>query len=353
MGWLAGMMTSPYVAELLLVNNSYSNSNSTFDLISWRIASKNLPNLATELLTKDLIKPEEKELFEQLSSYKWWQSNVVPTYALSKSDVKDLASVGKDLDSAGATILNFVITGKSVDKAKAVQLTGIASQFIRTGASYLMVKELLSKYQSEVNHQDVEIQKNRVTQRLELQYLKEKAERLTQLQKRFPNQPIMNSNVLDPKDSGAKYLPVVTQLIAVNTDINQIEENLARLDDQSEQLLVLKTFLEKVKALENTSANGLLLIKGLLQVEVDLRKAILPQTLVQQVQLERIKTDLVRIQVKFTEGLVNPIEVSVTKPSKLKFLVGGGAVGFMLGVLLLLFLRMWNNYRPSSGPVKS
>lgn len=84
-----------------------------------------------------------------MANEQWWQKNIVPGFALSKADTKDLAVIGKDLDGASTTILNFTLTTSGSSKQQAIDNVRAASQFLRSGGAYLQLLSLLSDYETQ------------------------------------------------------------------------------------------------------------------------------------------------------------------------------------------------------------
>jgi len=75
-----------------------------------------------------------------MSDEKWWQKNVVPTYALSKADTKDLAGISKDLDAASTTIINLTLTAGGKSKELVIDNVRSVAKFLRTGGAYLHLR---------------------------------------------------------------------------------------------------------------------------------------------------------------------------------------------------------------------
>ena len=100
-GWF---FIGSYIAEYILLNNAStsitsSTSTSTYalDLVSWKNIQKSLPNLAAQIEEEGKGPAGQKQLYKSLANEQWWQKNVVPSYAISKADTKDLAGISRDL----------------------------------------------------------------------------------------------------------------------------------------------------------------------------------------------------------------------------------------------------------------
>jgi hypothetical protein len=154
--------------------------------------------------------------------------------------------------------------------------------------------------------------------------------------------------VVDPKESGAKYLSITTQIIASNNDINQSKEVIARLGDRLSQLALIKVFLdEALPALQNTY-DGSVLGKELLMIEAKLRDKIGKDDPKQQEFLDQIRSQLLIIQARFTKGLEsNTAPTSSGKKGMIKSTAGGLASGFFLVLIFLLGQRVWFRVKSS------
>jgi hypothetical protein len=166
------------------------------------------------------------------------------------------------------------------------------------------------------------------------------------LHKRFPGSANVGQQVVDPKDSGAKYLPLVTQIIAANSEINQSKENLIRLKDRLAQIALIKTFLEEALPLAEKTFNGLALADELLTVEAKLRAKVGNGDSKQREILNELHAQLLSVQVRFTNGLeANIAPTSKKTGSMIKSAAGGLAGAFFLMLLVLIGQKVWLNIK--------
>lgn len=92
-----------------------------------------------------------------------------------------------------------------------------------------MAKDLLQSYNYQVENEASEFERKKLEIKSEIEYLSKKAQSLEKLKNRLPQtQSVVSSQVLDPKDSGSKYLPINTQLIAVYAEILMKQEQLEK-----------------------------------------------------------------------------------------------------------------------------
>lgn len=268
-GW---SMLANYKAESVLVNNG------ALTFMSWRGLQKNLPILAAQMVANKQVQTADERQYGQLASGAWWQKNVVPTYSLTKADTKDLATISKDLqDSGGNNILNLVVTASGSSKDTALANVDVATQFIKQGSAYLSIKNMINGYESQVLNTDAELQKRILDAEVDLKFMRERAKNLEALRQRFPqNAAVGNQQIVDLKDSSAKFMPISTQLVAINTDINNTLESLQKMRDQEAQMKVMRAFVDQALPLVAKETNGLQLADALLKVESTLRSEIAP-----------------------------------------------------------------------------
>lgn len=333
-----------YKAEMLLQNNG------GFDIISWRSTEKILPNLAAEMLEKKAVPDNQIALYKKISSPAWWSKNVLVNYALTKKEAKDLAAISKDLDSAAAAILSFAITASAPSEARALNEVREVAQFLSNGAAYIAIKNLLNDYESQSLAQVAAVQQKISATEIELAYLRERAKNLELLQKRYPSATNVTQQVVDPKDTGAKYLPLTTQIIAINSDINANKEGLERLNDQLNQVKTYKVFWEGAAPLMVGRYDGIVMVKDFLAVEEKLRAKTPPGDIRALQNLDSIRAHFLNIEVNFRIRTTQNTAPSATRTGMLKATVGGI---FGAGFAMLLFLLGRKALRRLKPPAKS
>jgi len=336
-GWF---VLGSYSAEYILLNNNNNNSYA-LDLVSWKMLQKSLPNLADQVIDEGKTPEGQSALYKAMSSEQWWQKNVVPSFALSKADTKDLAGISKDLDAASTTILNLTLTAGASSKEQAIANVRAVSQFLRSGSAYLQIKSLLNGYESQTLSTVADLQQKITSTQIEMSYQIERAKSLEELHRRFPGNASVSGQVVDPKDSGAKYLPISTQIIAVNNDINASRESLVRLQKRLAQIAIAKTFLDQAIPLQDQTFDGLALDKQLMDIESSLRSKLAKDDSNGQQFLDQLHAQLLEIQVRFTKGLEANTAPSASKKGMIKATAGGFAAALFLMLLVLLGQKVW------------
>jgi len=195
-----------------------------------------------------------------------------------------------------------------------------------------------------------QLQKKMTDTQIELDYQQKRAQSLEELHKRFPSTASVTQQVVDPKDSGAKYLPLTTQIIAVNNDINASKEALERQQKSLAQLTLTQAFWEQAAPLADKTYDGLALTKQLLAIEQGMRAKSPKDDANATAFFDDLHFALAQIQARFTNELeVNTAPVA-KKRGMLKATAGGLFAAFFLMLLVLLGQRVWQTVK--SGAAK-
>lgn len=338
-----------YQAEWVIHNNpntspgaqAEASSSYALDLVSWRTIQKSLPSLADQMVEQGKAPQGQLALYKAMSDPIWWSKNVMTNYAITKADTKDLATLSKNLDGASTTILSLSIKATGHTREEAIDHVRFAAQFLLQGGAYLQIKSLINGLESETIGTAADIQSKITSTQIELGYLEARAKNLEQLLKRFPGSSGTNQQVIDPKDSSAKYLPLSTQLIAVNTDINLTQENLVRLADRLAQITLIKSFLEQAKPLVEESVNGITITQSLLEEEAKLRASLGRDDAKSRQFLDSLRSSLLTIQSRFTKGLEANTAPIAQKTGMLKSAVAGLMAGLFLALIALIGVRVY------------
>jgi len=327
-----------YNAELVL------NNNGGTELVGWRSLQKTLPNLADQILNEGKAPEGQESLYRTLANADWWQKNALPVYGMSKAATKDLASTA-GLEAAGTTIVILTITAGGATKDKAIENARGAKNFLLQGASYLAIRSLFSAQEAQLTIADADIAKQMNATQVELTYQLERLKSLESLAKRFPNDSKVISQVVDPKDSGAKYRPISTQIIAANTDINGSKEALERLKDAQAQMATLRIWVKQVSPLMNSSYDGIVLTKKLLEQEAQLRTNLGASDPKALVFVDDLRSKLLANDVRFSKGFEMNTAPTATKKGMIKNTAGGLAGAFLLMLLVLLGQQVWTHLK--------
>jgi hypothetical protein len=318
-----------YKAELILGNKA------SFDFVSWRATERLLPKIASEMLEKKAVPDNQDALYKKISSPAWWNKNVKVNFAISEKDA--ILAANKDLKSVVASIESFLITAVAPSKAKALDEVHEVAQFISNGAAYIAINNLLNNYQNSSFAQAASIQQKISFAKIEVAYLKQSANSMVILQKSYPGvSNVSQQMMMDLKDDEkSKYLPLSTQIIAVNSDIIMKNQAIERLNDNLNQINTFKVFVEGVKPLMVGRYDGIAMIGDLLDFEENLRAKIAPGDIKMLQNLDALRFSLLNIKSTFSNQLIYIASPNATKIGILTATAGGI---FVAGFLMLAFL---------------
>lgn len=335
-----GFLFGGYKVSGLIIN---SNTDSApFDFVKWKYFQRALPDFAAELVQANRVKPDEEDQLRRMSLPEWWDKSVVPVFAFSKNDSKLLGGISKELQDVSATQIQYLaVDGVGGTKESAEKNLAIIVDFIRSGSAYLTLRGMLSNIDASTARAESDIRKQILAAEAEIQFLQEKARNLESLRKRFPGNQAgaAGGQVLDPKDAVAKYLPLDTQLVAVNADIYSLEESLLRLRNKQAQHATVRSFLGMALPATGEFSNGQDLGNELLRIVAKLGKQPGAEELNRQLALTGLESDIRSTLTSFDKGLQTSVAPQARRASRFVLL---GVLGFLaggLGMLILVLVR--------------
>jgi hypothetical protein len=320
-------------------------NNEGLGILSIKSLQATLPSLAAEILEKNQAPEAKLGQYRSMSNPEFWKKALTPVFSLTKADIKDLGAEIKDVNNA---ILFLVIQGSGGSKESATQNADAVTQFFREGGAYMAIRDLFSNQRAAFLGAQARIESKVNATLIELEYQKARLKSLEELGKRFPVESRSSIQAFDPKDSGAKYLPINTQIIAINTDINNNNESLSRLKDQQAQQDQIKLWLERSGELIDKSYNGLELNSQLLALEAKFRGEIKSADPKAFAFVDDVRTSLLSYEARFRWGLLQDGTPTAKKPGMIKFTAGGLIAALFLALLALLGQRVWLNIKSGS-----
>ena len=329
-----------YSAEYVLLNSNAS-SPVGLDFVSWKVLQKSLPNLAAQIVEEGKTPENQRSLYKSMSDDGWWKKSVIVGYAISRSDAREFSEVGKELDRPTSSILNLTLTTMDASKQQASENVESAANFIKSGGAFLQLRTVLGDYESGAIKKEAKIQAKITATKLELEYTDNLLKSLEGLQKRYPITSSGNINqLLNSSNLSGKYMPLTTQIIAINADILDAKENLLRLQRGKNQQLLVRDFLQRADAIKGQTYDGLILCDQLLTIENDLRGKLAKDDLSGEDVLNDIRTDLLDVKLRFTKGLAASTSPTVVKKGMFKFIASGLFVAFFLMLAVILVGRV-------------
>ena len=329
---LAGLVCA--IAATFLLGNytattSLQNISGIDDIPSLKYLQSALPKLEQENQEK-----QKDKSTAYLGSDQFWVQSIKPIILVGKADGKDLLD-HSSLKSAGSNIASLQFTAKGPSKALAESRIDEMTKTFIDGAAYIGLRDLLRGYELKVIAADSNLNKKIGSAEV---YVERRIQNLMALKNQYPSVATAPLQVVDAKDSGAKYLPISTQIVATTTDANGLRESLARYRDEEKQLLIYTQFIEKAKPLIDNGRKDGNLVNSLLEVANQIEKS--AQEAVQKIALEDIRVALTSIQANKAFGLRQAGTIAISPPPYLKNTAIGLLVGLFLGFLLALGLTL-------------
>jgi len=344
LGLLAWFFLGAYKLQVIVPNQ-------WGEILSIRALEIGWSSLAREIAAEPSLSPDEASFYKTASNLLWWERVLKPNYAVTKSDLKDLVSPP---EVKGIPIINFEVSlvGKNIKLAEQEILQTVT--FMRNASSYISVRSIVVGYEGENLTETAAVEKDLHAIQLGSKSAKRRLVNLEELQKRFPGNNLATNQVVDPKESGAKYLPISTQIIAATSDIFAAQENIEELQTRFEQIQLLTEFLNQAKPLISKERDGIELARQLLAIEDQLRKTISKDNFSQLVVLDRIRLDLSKIQAQFIKSMDQPITPTVQRASSwVAASIGGLFGGLFIALIICIGSQYWPALKVRLEPAKS
>jgi hypothetical protein len=167
--------------------------------------------------------------------------------------------------------------------------------------------------------------------------MKVKAKNLEELKGRFQqNSSVISSQFLDPKESGSKYLPINTQLIALYADMAAQNEAIERIKDEKSILAFKNKIHEKFEASLNDGTNGFVFLNNVreeVKLEIKNISGNSQEDMRKSMALKGIESEIASIQSRFKSGLSERTPIQINKNSFAKNLGIGSVIGLILGLI--------------------
>lgn len=351
LGWGCWFALTPWNAVQVISVAKFGNEISSVDYVTWRRLAQNLPLLARQQLDSGRIRDASRAAsFVLFADPAWWAQSVAPNYLLTKADVRNLATVSKQMqESVSDAILSISVSGKGRDSEELARRLELTADFIQQGAAYLAVQSLLAGYQFELSQAE-EVRRQILLNEVELGYLHERAAKMEKLRARLlhPKGSVSRQS-REVGGDGFNDVPLEPQLIVdsrlvgIHADIHGLEEKNQRLHERLAQLELKERFLKSAFPLFESEANGLLLIEQLLNTLPMKEKSDIAGD--HLLTAASIRHDLAAIQVRYSDGLKKQPISKLTRPGPLPLVLGGGAVGALLMFLWVFMRESWRRNR--------
>jgi hypothetical protein len=296
-----------------------------------------LPKLSQEELVKGSL--------SSFGSEGLWKSAIKVNSLVGKSDAKDLIDPAS-LKSDRFNIYAIEVIGKANAKKLAEERAQEISNYFINGSVFIDLRDLVRQYELMVTTTNAKLGTKILNTEVELAYIERRIKSLNELKRQFPATITSQNNsmqLMDTKDSTAKYLPVLTQIIAATADQNNQLELLQRYKEEGAQMRIYSSFVEKAKPFMDAGLKDPKLLANLLNILDEAKKE--ANTNYEKVTLSTIEGDLKKIMAFKLYGLPQVGSIGITGPAYLKNTAIGLFGGVMMGILFALGLRVSQRLR--------
>jgi hypothetical protein len=311
-----------YTASITLLNYA------ELDIPRIKYLQAALPKLSQE----DSVKGPENYLSSELL----WNSAIKVKSLVGKSDAKDILDP-VSLISDRFNIYAIEVLGKANTKQLAEERAQEISNYFIGGTVFIDLRDLVRQYELTVTATNSKLATKILNAEVDLAYIDRRIKSLTELKKQYPAGATVQANLMqltDAKDTGAKYLPILTQIIAAMADQNNQNELLLRYKEESAQMRIYSSFLEKAKPLMDADLKDPNLITNLLNIVTQEIKEV--NTNYEKVTLSTIEGDLKKTLAFKLYGLPQVGTIGITGPAYLK----NAAIGLLGGILICILIAL-------------
>ena len=320
-----------YTASIMLLNYA------ELDIPRIKYLQAALPKLSQE--------NSVKESENYLASEQLWKSAIKVNNLVGKSDAKDLIDPAS-LKSDRFNIYAIEMIGKANARQLAEERVQEISNYFINGTVFIDLCDLVRQYELKVTTTNAKLGTKILNAEVELAYIERRIKSLNELKRQFPATITSQNNsiqLMDAKDSAAKYLPVLTQIIAATADQNNQLELLQRYKEEGVQMRIYNSFVEKAKLFMDAGLKDPKLLANLLNILDEAKKEV--NTNYEKVTLSTIEGDLKKIMAFKLYGLPQVGSIGITGPAYLKNTAIGLFGGAMMGILFALGLRVSQRLR--------
>lgn len=308
--------------------------------VEWRIITARLPDLAELRFENGLQSGADDKTYRVLKVRDWWTKNVTPKYRYSKQDLKDLGAISTAEQENGAVQIDAIVfKGRAMEREAAQAQATEAEQFVREGGLFLALKTIIERRDLASRQVSSDSQAELSRNEVELAYLEKRREMVKKLAQKFPGKQSSGMQAFfELKGESARFLPLDTQQIALESEIGQVEEAISRAKDRLSKNFITRAFVGRALPLLQSSQDGFDLARQLGAIESEVRTGIDPGSRVQLAEIDEIANELKSVEERFKSLFETSVSVSAQRPS-LGLPLALGLLGGGLGGVLFVFVN--------------
>jgi uncharacterized protein YbgA (DUF1722 family) len=367
--------TSYTATVLLSVNRSFDvlppnaddveQKSVPFDFIVWRAIEKQLVDLMQEVAANKNATNALMHNIASSVSAQWLSQHVTPVKFLSTNEGKEILGInsmiiGRSRPSEESQSLKFLeraiaestrisalnVSQTAKTKEEAIALVDAAAEMLVNAFAILRYRALIQSKVTNLLNADLKLASELGILKLKLTALETRRHKLLKLNQEFPSQSIQSVVITD--ETLSKYLPIPTQLVAINIEIDQVTEQLVTITQAQEKNALIKTFsnqAQKILSQEFVARNA---IEQLLNAEATMREKISKNDRNSLMTMDSLRAQLLLSQsINNSQIKVSPAFISQA-PMPLKLSIKGAWLGLALALLLSVLLSIFQNAKTAA-----
>lgn len=365
-----------YTATVLLgVNRSFDvlppaaddteQQSVPFDFIVWRATEKQLVDFMQEVAAnKNPTNALMHDIASSMSA-QWLSQHVTPVKFLSTNEGKEILGInsmiiGRSRPSEESQSLKFLeraiaestrisalnVTQTAKTKEEAIARADAAAEILVNAFAILRYRALIQSKVTSLLSADLRLASELGILKLKLTALETRRNKLLKLNQEFPSQSTQSVAITD--ETLSKYLPIPTQLVAINIEIDQVTEQLVVVTQVQEKNALIKTFSNEAQKILSQQFIARNAIKQLLNAEATMREKISKSDRNSLMTLDSLRAQLLLSQfINNSQIKVSPAFISQA-PMPLKLSIKGAWLGLALALLLSVLYSIFQNAKTAA-----
>lgn len=193
-----------------------------------------------------------ERLARMLTTSEWSK----PAPMLSKLDMKNLPDLQKD-QSDSKPYLGVTLSAISRDPAQAAAVTRWLGTYYKEAATLETLRDLVNHWTVENTQPLDRVLEKKIKAEFSIVQMQSRAAALKQLMARYPNTSVRdNQQVLDVRKENEKFMSPLAQLVAAESEIIGLQEDIRKLDREMVQYAFSKNLAAQATQALNASRTG-------------------------------------------------------------------------------------------------